>query len=90
MSKKLLIVLIVVSIMAATIPVSNAEFNGNSPAGVEPYNGLLGADSPLYGLKLFIQHPDLSLEGNVSVKLHKQLALGQQRLSRRLHSGHTE
>jgi Domain of unknown function (DUF5667) len=81
MSKKLWIVLIVVSLLAAMIPVTNAEAYNNAPAGVEPYNGLFGADSPLYGLKLFIQHLDLSLEGNVSAKLQKQLALGQQRLS---------
>ncbi len=57
------------------------RINGKPPAGVEPYNGLFGADSPFYGLKLFVQHLDVSLEGNVTVKLQKQLDLGEQRLS---------
>jgi hypothetical protein len=81
MSRKLWIALIVASLLVAAIPVSNAELTGNAPSSVAPYNGLFGADSPFYGLKLFIQHLDLSLEGNASAKLQKQLALGQQRLS---------
>lgn len=81
MSRKLWIVLIVASLIAAAIPVSIAESSDNSPAGIGPYNGLFGADSPFYGLKLFLQNFDLSLEGNASAKLQKQLALGQQRLS---------
>lgn len=81
MSKKLWIVLIVVSLMAAMIPVTNAETYDSAPAGVEPYNGLFGADSPLYGLKLFVQHLVLSFEGNATVKLQSQMDLGEQRLS---------
>ncbi|HEY3273172.1 MAG TPA: DUF5667 domain-containing protein [Methanocella sp.] len=81
MSKKIWIVLIIASLLMAAIPVSNAESNGKSSAGVEKYNGLFGADSLFYGLKLFVQHVDLSLEGNASAKLQKQLALGRQRLS---------
>lgn len=82
MSKKLWIVLIVASLMAAMIPVSNAESYGSPPSGVEPYNGLFGAGSPLYGMKLFVQHLVLSFEGNATVKLQSQLDLGEQRLSK--------
>jgi len=81
-SSKIWIVLIIASLFAAAaIPVSNAESYNEAPAGVEPYNGLFGADSPFYGLKLFVQHIDLSLEGNASAKLQKHLALSRQRLS---------
>jgi hypothetical protein len=73
--------LIIASLLAAVIPVSNAESYNKAPAGVESYNGLFGADSPFYGLKMFVQHMDLSLEGNASAKLQKQLALSRQRLS---------
>jgi hypothetical protein len=81
MSRKIWIALIITSLLAAAIPVSNAESYGKSPAGIEPYNGLFGADSPFYGLKLFLQKIDLSLEGNASAKLQKQMSHGRQRLS---------
>lgn len=81
MTRKVLIVLMIASLLvAAAIPVSSAESNGKSP-GVEPYKGLIGADSPFYGLKLFLQKFDVSLEGNHTAKLQKQMALGQQRLA---------
>jgi hypothetical protein len=85
MSHKIWIVLIIASLFAAAIPVSNAgSDNGKGYADIKPYRGLFGADSPFYGVKLFVQHFDLSLEGNVTVKLQKQQDLAWQRLSEAL------
>jgi|AGTN01.3.fsa_nt_gi hypothetical protein len=81
MARRIWITIVVVSLLVAAIPVSNAESNSKSFVGVEPYNGLFGADSLFYGLKLFVQHFDVSLEGNDSAKLQKQIAIGRQRLS---------
>ncbi len=81
MLKKICIALVAVALIAAFIPESMAASNGMSPAGVQPYKGLVGADSPFYGLKLFLQHADISLTGDASARLQKQLALGRERLS---------
>ncbi|MGA9140370.1 MAG: DUF5667 domain-containing protein, partial [Methanocella sp.] len=43
--------------------------------------GLVGADSPFYGFKLFVQHADISLTGNATVRLHKMLLYGDERLA---------
>lgn len=84
-SNKILIVLIIVSLFAVAIPVSNAgSNNGKGYEDIKPYHGLFGADSPFYGLKLFVQHIDVSLEGNVTMKLQKQQDLAWQRLSEAL------
>ena len=84
-SNKILIVLIIVSLFAVAIPVSNAgSDNGKGYADIKPYHGLFGADSPFYGVKLFVQHIDVSLEGNVTMKLQRQQDLAWQRLSEAL------
>lgn len=48
---------------------------------IGPYKGMVGADSPLYGLKLFVQNLDESLAGNNNAKLQKQMDHAQERLS---------
>jgi hypothetical protein len=84
-SNKIWIVLIIVSLFAVAIPVSNAgSDNGKGYADIKPYQGLFGADSPFYGVKLFVQHIDVSLKGNVTMKLQKQQNLAWQRLSEAL------
>jgi hypothetical protein len=83
-SNKILIVLIIVSLFAVAIPVSNADSNAKGYADVKAYKGLFGADSPFYGLKLFVQHVDVSLEGNITMKLQRQQDLAWQRLSEAL------
>jgi hypothetical protein len=81
MTRKIWIALIAASlIMTAMIPVSNAE-SSQSTGGIEPYKGLVGADSPFYGLKLLYQKLDLSFEGNPSKRMNKHLALAQERLA---------
>jgi hypothetical protein len=85
MLRKILIALIAVLLLVAAVPVSNAgSDNGKGYADIKPYNGLFGADSPFYGVKLFVQHVDVSLEGNVTMKLQKQQNLAWQRLSEAL------
>jgi RNA polymerase-binding transcription factor DksA len=67
-------------IIAAIVPQTLAKSDGVSPSGIKPYKGLIGSDSPFYGLKLFLQNADVSLTGNASERLHKQLAYGRERL----------
>jgi hypothetical protein len=81
MLRKVCIALVAVMLIAAIIPQSLAASNGMSPAKVQPYKGLVGADSPFYGFKLFIQHADVSLTGNTSLRLHKMLLYGDERLA---------
>ena len=81
MLRKICIALVAAMLIAAIIPQSLAASNGMSPTKVQPYKGLVGADSPFYGFKLFVQHADISLTGNVSVRLHKMLLYGDERLA---------
>ncbi|OPY28711.1 MAG: hypothetical protein A4E28_01376 [Methanocella sp. PtaU1.Bin125] len=81
MIRKVCIALVAVMLIAAIIPQSMAASNGMHPTKVQPYKGLVGADSPLYGFKLFIQHADVSLTGNASMRLHKMLLYGDERLA---------
>lgn len=81
MLRKVCIALVAVMLIAAIIPQSLAASNGMSPTKVQPYKGLVGADSPFYGFKLFLQHADISLTGNSSVRLHKMLLYGDERLA---------
>lgn len=81
MSRKIWIALIAASlIMTAMIPVSYAE-STQSTGEIEPYKGLVGADSPFYGLKLLYQKLDLSFEGNPAKRMNKHLTLARERLA---------
>jgi hypothetical protein len=48
---------------------------------IEPYNGPIGADSPLYGLKLALEDMDESFTANETERVDKQLTHGRLRLS---------
>jgi hypothetical protein len=81
MIRKLCVALVAVAFIAAIMPESMAASNGMAPSGAQPYKGLVGADSPLYGFKLFVQKVDISLTGNTSIRLHKMLLYGDERLA---------
>lgn len=61
--------------VSALIPASLAASDG-----VKPYNGLVGADSPVYDAKLFWQNLEEALAGNSNVLLQKQMAHAEERL----------
>jgi hypothetical protein len=63
-------------IIAAMAPVSLAQQDD-----ITPYKGWAGADSPFYGLKLFIENIDESLAGNSTMKMEKQMLHAEERLS---------
>lgn len=48
---------------------------------IEPYNGPVGADSPLYGLKLALEDMDESFTANETERVDKQMKHGRLRLS---------
>jgi hypothetical protein len=76
MIKKLLTTLIAAVLLIAIVPLSSAASDG-----VQAYNGWVGSDSPLYGLKLLIEQIDESLAGDINAKLMKQMAHAETRLS---------
>lgn len=77
MINKTLVMAFVVLMLLAAIPAPSLAASGK----IAPYKGMVGADSPFYGLKLFVQHVDESLAGSDSAKLQKQLDHAQERLS---------
>lgn len=62
--------------LLAIVPLSSAASDE-----IQAYDGWIGADSPLYGLKLFFQKFDESLAGNANAKLVRQMAHAEERLS---------
>ncbi|HSQ93964.1 MAG TPA: DUF5667 domain-containing protein, partial [Methanoregula sp.] len=48
---------------------------------VEPYNGPIGADSPLYGLKIALEDIDESFTANETERVDKQMEHARLRLS---------
>ncbi|MGB9176077.1 MAG: DUF5667 domain-containing protein [Methanoregula sp.] len=48
---------------------------------IQPYNGLIGADSPLYGLKLALEDIDESFTANETERVEKQMDHARIRLS---------
>lgn len=79
MIKKLIAALIVLAMLAATVPMSLADTGNN-----KHYNGLIGADSPLYGLKTGFQKLDVFLTFNNTEKFKKQMALADERFNETL------
>ncbi len=69
MMKKMITIILALAMLAALIPVSNAN-SGNQ----KHYNGLIGADSPFYKAKIFIQELNIYLTFNNTDKLQKQMA----------------
>lgn len=76
MIKKIFTLIVATLLLVAVIPASVA-----ASEDVQPYNGWIGADSPLYGMKLWFQGVDESLSGNANAKMVKQMAHAQERLS---------
>lgn len=76
MMKKMITIFLALAMLAALIPVSNAN-SGNQ----KHYNGLIGADSPFYKAKIFIQELNIYLTFNNTNKLEKQMAYLNERLS---------
>lgn len=64
------------ALLIAILPSSSAASDE-----ITAYNGWIGADSPLYGLKLFFQEMGESMAGNASAKLTRQMAHAEERLS---------
>ncbi|WP_128859971.1 DUF5667 domain-containing protein [Methanocella paludicola] len=75
MMRKITSLTVAFLILAAMAPVSLAQQDD-----ITPYNGWAGADSPFYGLKLFIENIDESLAGNSTMKLEKQMLHAEERL----------
>jgi len=76
MLKKIIAATLALAILAALIPVSLAD-----SGDVNPYNGWIGADSPLYSIKIFAQNLDVSLTLNDTAKMNKELAYADERLA---------
>jgi hypothetical protein len=79
MMKKLIAATIVLAMLAATVPMSLADTGNN-----KHYNGWIGADSPLYGLKTGFQKLDVYLTFNNTEKFKKQMALADERFNETL------
>ena len=77
MLKKTLITVLVVLVLLVAVPATSMA----APGKISPYKGMVGADSPLYGLKLLIEDLDESLAGSNTAKLQKQMDHAQKRLS---------
>ncbi len=54
--KKIIVAMLALAMLAALVPASQAD-----SVGVQPYKGMIGADSPLYGAKIFVQNLDVAL-----------------------------
>jgi len=76
MIKKFITALLALAMLAALMPGSLAD-TGNQ----KHYNGMIGADSPLYTVKVYIQNLDVYLTFNNTEKLKKQMALADERLA---------
>lgn len=74
--KKIIVAMLALALLAALMPTSQAD-----SAGVQPYKGWIGADSPLYGAKIFAQNMDLALTFDHTNKLKKQMGYADERVS---------
>jgi hypothetical protein len=74
--KKIIVAMLALALLAAIVPTSQAD-----SAGVQSYKGLIGADSPLYGLKIFAQNLDLAFTFDNTNKLEKQMNYANERVS---------
>lgn len=76
MIKKITVMFVTLVLLATIAPVSLADSGGQ-----KHYNGLVGADSPLYGLKVGFQNLDLALTFNNTEKFKKQMNLADERIA---------
>lgn len=77
MIKKMIAAFIAIGMLAAIVPASMAQ-TANS---TQTYNGFVGADSPLYSIKIFIQNLDVYITFNNTDKMKKQMAYADERLA---------
>ncbi|HTX44586.1 MAG TPA: DUF5667 domain-containing protein, partial [Methanocella sp.] len=63
------------AVLAALMPGSLAD------SGQKHYSGMIGADSPLYTIKVYIQKMDVYLTFNNTDRLVKQINLADERLA---------
>lgn len=76
MMRKLIAITIAALMLMAIVPSSYAE-----SSHIKPYKGWIGADSPLYGAKVFMQKLDESITNDANEKLKKKLAHAEERLA---------
>ena len=76
MMKKIIAASFVLVMLAAIAPMALAD-----GSDVQPYNGWIGADSPLYPIKIFAQNVDIFLTFDNTARMEKQMALADERLS---------
>lgn len=76
MIKKVIVMLISLALLAAIAPASLADSGGQ-----KHYTGMVGADSPLYGLKVGVQNLGLALTFNNTDKLQKEMNLADERVA---------
>ena len=74
--KKMIVAVLALALLAAIVPTTQAD-----SVGVQPYKGLIGADSPLYGAKIFAQNLDVALTFDNTNKMKKQMNYADERLS---------
>jgi hypothetical protein len=79
MKYKLIAAFIALAMLAALVPVTQAD-----SGGIKPYKGLIGADSPLYPVKIFVQNMDVTLTFNNTDKMNKQVNYANERVSEML------
>jgi len=79
MMKRFITVFLALAMLAAFIPVSHAD-----SGDIKPYKGSIGASSPLYPIKIFIQNLDVTLTFNNTDKMNKQANYANERVSEML------
>lgn len=79
MFKRMIAASIAVMMLLALIPASMAQ-----PSKIQPYNGLIGAGSPLYGIKIYAEQLNLFITFDSHEKQKKQMAYADERLAEAL------
>jgi len=76
MIRKIIAATLALAMLAALIPASLAD-----SGGVTPYSGWIGADSPLYSIKIFVQNLDVYFTFNDTAKMNKEMTFAGERLA---------
>jgi YD repeat-containing protein len=79
MMRKVIAVSVALAMLVALAPASLAD-----SGGVQPYRGWIGADSPLYKAKIFVQKMDVYLTFDSTDRMVKQMDYADERLSEAL------
>lgn len=80
MSKRMIAASIAAMMLIALVPASMAQ-SSNVSSDIQPYNGLVGANSPVYSFKLLYEQLDLLITLDSHEKLKKQIAYADERLA---------